>query len=146
MTRKSWMLIGLMLALAIAYAVFFTNWFRPRTIKIYHLTRPRGYALRTRRNVPTPPITFGLESVYRLTEIEAVPLAAWETNHDVLPIWHLISDSNSVPVKSFVYGQRIRGMRPATPGTRPQPLRTNVLYRLFVTAGKAKGQHDFELK
>jgi len=63
----------------------------------------------------------------------------------VSPVWHLISDSNSVPVKVFSYGQGIRGMKPAVAGSRAQPLETNVAYRLLVTAGKAKGQHDFEI-
>ena len=145
MTRKSWILIGFALALAIAYAVFFTNWFKPGAIKIYHLTRPTGFAMRTRRDAPAPPITFGLEGSYKLTEIKAVPLAEWQTNQHALPIWHLVSDSNSVPVKFFVYGQRIRGMKPAVPGARPQPLQPNVACRLFVTAGKARGRHDFEI-
>jgi hypothetical protein len=37
-------------------------------------------------------------------------------------------------------------MRPAIKGVRPEPLETNVTYRLLVTAGKIKGEHDFELK
>jgi hypothetical protein len=51
-----------------------------------------------------------------------------------------------VPVKSFFYGQFIGGMKPAIKGVRPEPLETNVTYRLFLTAGKIKGEHDFELK
>ncbi len=139
------MLVGLLFALAIAYAVFFMNWFKPAIIKIYHLTRPVGYAMRARRDDPAPPLTFGLEGSYQLTEVKVVVLAEWQTNRHVLPVWDLVSDSNSVPVKFFAYGQRIRGMRPALPGTRPQLLQTNVAYRLFVTAGKARGQHDFEI-
>jgi hypothetical protein len=145
MTRKSWMLIGLALVLAVVYAVFFANWFKPGIIRIYHLRRPTGFAMRTRRDAPVPPLTFGLEGSFKLTEIEAVPLAEWQTNRHVLPVWHLISDSNSVPVQSFIYGQGIRGMKPAMPGAKPQPLQANVVYRLLVTAGKARGQHDFEM-
>lgn len=145
MTQKSWMLVALMLALAVAYAVYFTNWFKPATIKIYDLARPLGAAMQRRRDAPPPPLTFGLEGSYRLTEIKAVSLAAWQTNHNVLPVWHLISASNSVPVKFFRYGQSIRGMKPAIPGTRPEPLQTNVAYRLFVSAGRAGGWHDFEI-
>jgi hypothetical protein len=145
MTGKSLMLIGLALALAIVYAVFFANWFKPETIKIYHLTRPSGYAMQTRRDAPAPPITFGLEGEHKLTEIQAVPLAAWQADQGTLPVWHLVSDSNSVPVQSFVYGQSIRGMKPAVPGAKAQPLQDNVTYRLFVTAGKARGWHDFKI-
>jgi hypothetical protein len=145
MTRKSRVLIGFAIALAIVYAVFFAHWFKPGTITIYHLTRPSGRAMQTRRDGPAPPITFDLQGEYKLTEIKAVPLAAWQTNQDALPAWHLISDSNSVPVESFAYGRPIRGMRPAVPGARAQPLEPNVVYRLLVAAGKARGQHDFKI-
>jgi hypothetical protein len=70
----------------------------------------------------------------------------WQTNQNVMPVWHLIFNSNSAPVKIFVYGQRIRGMKSEVPGAHAEPLQPDVTYRLFVTAGKAKGQHDFEVK
>src|ERR1700690_3396223 len=103
MTRKSRMLIGFALALAISYAVFFAPWFKPGTINIFHVTRPSGYAMQTRRNGPAPPITFNLQGVYKLTEIKVVSLAAWQTNQNTLPVWHLDADSGSEPVQSFVY-------------------------------------------
>jgi len=31
------------------------------------------------------------------------------------------------------------------PGAEPQPIQPNVAYRLFVTAGRARGQHDFKI-
>jgi heat shock protein HspQ len=145
MTRKSWMLIGFALALAVLYAAFFAHWLKPGTIAIYHVTRPSGYAMQTRREVPAPPITFGLERDYELTEIKAVSLAEWQTNHNVLPVWHLVADADPAPVKTFVYGQHLHGMKPAVPGAQPQPLQPNVVYRLFLTAGRARGQHDFKL-
>jgi hypothetical protein len=46
----------------------------------------------------------------------------------------------------FTYGQRLRGLKPEVAGAHALPLETNVTYRLFVTAGKAHGQHDFEIK
>jgi hypothetical protein len=145
MTRKSRMLIGFALALTVVYAVFFAHWFKPGTITIYHVTRPSGRAMQTRRAGPAPPITFNLQGDYKLTEIKVVLLAAWQTNQNALPVWHLISDSNSVPVDSFAYGRRIRGMKPAVPGATALPLEPNVAYRLFVAAGKTRGQHDFKV-
>ena len=138
------MLVGLALVLTMAYAVFFAHWFKPGTIKIYHVTRPSGYAMQTRRETPAPPLTFGLQGDYKLTEIKVVSLAEWQTNQNTLPVWHLVSDSSSVPVASFVYGRPIHGMQPAPPGTQAQPLQPNVTYRLFVIAGKSRGQHDFK--
>jgi hypothetical protein len=90
-------------------------------------------------------ISFGFDHPLRLKELSVVPLLDWETNHFAQPLWHLISESNSVPVRYFVYGSRIRGMKPAVPGLDPEPLTTNVVYRLFVTAGKIHGQHDFQV-
>jgi hypothetical protein len=144
MTKKNWLLLALALVLGAVYIRYFTDWFRPQTIHIAHTTRN----LRSRSqpaNAP-PPLNFGLNQQYNLTEITVVPLALWQTNRNVPPVWHLISDSNSVPVKVFSYGQGIRGMKSAVAGSRAQPLETNVAYRLFVIAGKAKGQHDFEIK
>ena len=34
---------------------------------------------------------------------------------------------------------------PAVLGAQPQPLQPNVVYRLFVAAGRATGQHDFKM-
>jgi hypothetical protein len=146
MTRKNWILVVGLLGLVIVYACFFTKAFKPQVIQIHHTTRPRGMIMRTRRAPAAAPLTFGLDGRYQLTEIKAVPLAGWRTNQNILPVWHLVSDSNSVPVNTFVYGQRIPGMQPAVAGARAQPLLTNVVYRLFVTAGNIKGQHDFEIR
>jgi len=59
------------------------------------------------------------------------------------PIWHLVSDSNSVPTKDLVYGIPVRGMRPSVKGATPDPLEPGEKYRLLIEAGSLKGQHDF---
>ncbi len=144
MTKKNWLLIAAAIALMAVYVVYFTDLFRPKTIRIFYTTRnlmgqrgPQASAL--------PNLTFGLNTAFKLTEVRVVPLAEWQTNQQVLPVWHLVSDSNSVPVKMFHYGWRIPGMKPAVSGKRADPLESNVVYRIFVAAGKLKGQHDFEL-
>ncbi|HUA67487.1 MAG TPA: hypothetical protein VMA13_02970 [Candidatus Saccharimonadales bacterium] len=147
MEKKQWILVSVAVLLAGIYVCFFTAWFRPQTIQIFSVTRPERNARIGARvkaaNKDTAIVTFGLNEPYRLTEIKVVPLAKWETNHDALPLWHLISDSNSVPVKAFPYGAMLRGMKPAIARTWPQPLEPNVTYRLFVSAGSHKGEHDF---
>lgn len=147
MTKKNLLLVVVAVALAAVYVVWFTNWFRPQTLAIYHTSRVlhRNFR-RPQRGDALPTMIFGVSRPVRLTDLKVVPLAAFETNHDVLPVWHLISDSNSAPVKTFIYGQWIGGMRPAIKGVRPEPLKTNVTYRLFLTAEHIKGEHDFELK
>jgi len=148
MTKKNWLLLVTLVVLAGVYVFYFTDWFKPKIIHISHTSRALGarFANRVAANPEMVPITFGVEPQCQPTEIIVVPLAAWETNQNTLPLWHLVASSNAAPIKMFVYGQRIRGLKPEVPGAHAQPLEPNVTYRLFVTAGKAKGQHDFEIK
>ena len=144
MTKNNILLVCVVIALGAVYVIFFSNWFTPKTIQIYHTNRNlrsapvQGNAL--------PNLMFGMRPSSRLTEVKVVSVAALETNKDALPVWHLISDSNSIPLKFFFYGQHIAGMRPAIKGVGCEALDTNVTYRMFLTAGRIKGEHDFELK
>jgi hypothetical protein len=144
MTKQNWFLVGIAVALLAAYVVFFTDWFQPQTVKVFHTSRNMRPKLTREGTMPN--LVFGLNRQLKLTRIKLVPLAEFQTNSRVLPLWHLVSDSNSVPVKSFFYGQHIRGLKPFVPGARAQPLAANVAYRLFVEAGDIKGEHDIELK
>jgi hypothetical protein len=143
MTKKSWILVFCALVLAVVYVCFFTDWFKPTTIQISHTARP--IPSRSSRNTMTVAVAFDLAQNYRLTEIKIVPLAEWQTNHSVLPLWHLVSNPKSAPIRFFPYGQNIDGMKPAIPGAQPKPLETDVVYRLFLFAGSVKGQHDFRI-
>jgi hypothetical protein len=86
---------------------------------------------------------FFLDRQLKLTTVKVVPVSDIETNKFPQPVWHLISDSNSVPVREFNYGVPLGGMRPAMKETAPEPLEPGVSYRLFVEAGSQKAQHDF---
>jgi hypothetical protein len=148
MTKKNWLMTIVLIVLAGVYIFYFTDWFKPKIIQISSTSRAFG-----RRPGSTGgagpamvPITFSLEPECRPTEIKVVPLAAWQTNQNILPVWHLVYSSNAAPVKMFFYGQRLRGLKPEVSGARAGPLQPDVTYRLFLTAGKAKGQHDFEVK
>jgi hypothetical protein len=131
MTRRQWFLVGFALVLAAVYVCFFTNWFQHKDIRISSTSRTA--------------LTFGLDREYRLTEVKVVPLAAWQTNPAVMPVWHLTGDRKSEPVKFFLYGENIPGMKTFVPGAIPAPLENNVTYRLFVSAGSTRGQHDFQI-
>jgi len=148
MNKKNWLMVIGLLVLAGVYVFYFTDWFKPKIVHIAHTSRALGqrFGGNTGVNPAALSITFSLEPPCKLTEIKVVPLAAWQTNQNTLPVWHLVAGSNSAPVKIFGYGQRIRGLKPEVPGAQPEPLQPNVTYRLFVTAGKATGQHDFVLK
>ena len=148
MTKKNWLLVIILMVLSGIYVFYFTDWFKPKTIHISHTsraTRPR-HGKKLDDQPATVPVTFGVEPECRLTEITVVPLAAWQTNRNALPVWHLVASSNSVAIKMFTYGQRLRGLEPAVPGTRAGSLQPGVTYRLFVAAGDAKGEHDFTAK
>jgi hypothetical protein len=143
MNKKNFILIAIALVLAGVYAVYFTDWFQPKTIHISHTSRPMRSGGRT--GAAANRLFFGLGNYYSLTEIKVVPLAALQTNKLAQPVWHLVSDEGSDDMDHFFYGEKINGMDPAVEGARPETLQPGVTYRLFVTAGKTKGQHDFHI-
>ncbi|HEY4416911.1 MAG TPA: hypothetical protein VGO57_14575 [Verrucomicrobiae bacterium] len=143
MTKKNWLYLTVLLALAAVYVVFFTDWFKPQTVQIFHTVREAHFRRRPGHNTPT--LLFGLSRPLKITDIKIVPLADYEKNPDTLPVWHLISDSNSVPIHDFAYGQKIRGMKAAVRGSEAGELDTNLVYRIFVVAGKVTGHEDFHL-
>jgi hypothetical protein len=152
MTRKNWFLIAVALALAGVYVFYFTDWFKPKIIHITSINarnagfnRRANFASANATDSPTVPVIFKLGQPCKLTEIKVVVLDEWQTNKNVLPLWHLVANTNSVPINQpFNYGQNIRGMKPVVPGAHTQPLHPGVKYRFFVTDGSAKGQHDFQ--
>ncbi len=145
MTKKNLCLLVLLAGLAVLYAACFTDWFKPKTLAINYKVSRLPQRLQ-RKDAPPFLLLFIFNARLTFNEIKVVPLEGYKTNRNVLPLWHLVSDSNSVPLKTFPYGQLIHGMRPAITGVRAEPLETNVTYRLFVTAGQFKGERDFELK
>jgi hypothetical protein len=145
MTKNNWMLAILAVVLATVYVIYFTDWFRPKTVTLFHTYRDLGVRA-ARQQGALPALRFSSNRQLQYTEIKVVSCADMATNKNPFALWHLISETNSVPVKWFFYGQWIGGMHPAVKGTHPQVLETNVMYRLLITAGKITGQHDFELK
>jgi len=146
---KNFILVGCVFALAVVYAFYFTDWFQPKTIHISSTSRPVRSVRSFRAAQPASPETtelfFRLNDEYELTEIKVVSLAALKTNKLAQPVWHLIGDPSSDSIDLFVYGQKIDGMNPAVEGTRAEPLQPGVMYRIFLTAGKIKGQLDFHI-
>jgi hypothetical protein len=130
-----------------AYAVFFTDWFASENIRIVHTLRPYTPQKRGRKSTfdqPGNTVSFALDRKCKLTEVKVIPVADIATNKYPHPIWHLVSESNSVPLKGFVYGMSISGMHPAVPGSLADPLEPNVPYRLFVKTRDLNGEHEFK--
>jgi hypothetical protein len=114
--------------------------FAKDAIHIQHRSRPARPGT-TRSAVE--PIFFAFGRSLKLTSLKVIPVREIETNKYPHPIWHLVSDSNSVPIEDLSYGIEIPGMRPAVKGATCDPLEPGVTYRLLIEAGKLKAKHDF---
>lgn len=123
------------------------DWFASETIQISHRLSPwmqNNKRPGARANDLGMPVTFTLNGFQKLTSVRVYETAKIETNQFAVPVWRIVSDSNSVPISSFNYGSGIRGMRPEAKGVRPEPLQPGVNYRLFVVTDQdVKAQHDF---
>jgi hypothetical protein len=143
MTNKTWFLIAVAIVLGGIYAFSFTDWINVPAIQIIKSDRP----LRNPRfQLPVHPIAFTFDGRYALTSLQIFEANALATNKHAKPIWHLVakSRSRSEPVKGFVYGLPIRGMRPAVTNAPLVLLEPEVPYRLVVQAGRARGQLNFK--
>ena len=121
------------------------DWFASEPIQISHRVSPwlasrgRGPGDTRRGN----PVVFSFDKYHRFSSIKVFVAADMTNNKYPHAIWDLVSESNSVPMASFVYGSRISGMRPAVKGTWADPLQPGVKYRLVVEIGDRQAQHDF---
>jgi hypothetical protein len=134
--------------LAATYVYFFTDWFNQETIQIIPQVRPTR-ASKIPHDPKSPavyPVSFLLRGKYKLTSVKVVAAEESATNKYARALWHLISDSNSVPTKSFEYGQAIKGMKPAVPSAVPDALEPDIPYVLVIEAGKIKGRTNFFTK
>jgi hypothetical protein len=151
MTRKDIFLVVLVAALGGMYVGYFTDWFRPKVMRIEHSARPlrEAWTGDGKRVDPTGKqvnnVTFALHKDYRLTSVRVVPAAEAQTNKAAHTLWHLISKAGSPPVNGFAYGQPIPGMTSSVPGFVTEPLEPGVQYRLLVEAGPVKGTNDFSI-
>jgi hypothetical protein len=140
MSKKNIFLVALVVVLAGLYVVYFTDWFRPKFIRIEHTVRSVSAGGRELNNV-----TFSLHKDYRLTSLKVVSSAEYQTNDHTAALWHLVAEKGSTPVKGFAYGFAIPGMTPFVAGTEPYPLKSGVNYRLLLEARSVKGEHEFAI-
>jgi hypothetical protein len=147
MTTKQWMLIILAIMLG-AFSLYLNrDSFAKDNIQVYHRSRPARFVMGgSTADSELESVMFGFDRQLKLTSLKMVPIDALKTNKYAHPVWELVSDSNSVPVKDFTYGMDIGGMRPPIEGLTPEPLEPGVPYRLLVQAGKQKITHDFTLQ
>ena len=140
------MLVAAALLLGTLSIYFNRDWFAKDHIQIFDRSRPaRGplAASRLGKNTAINPIVFGFDRDLQLTSLKVIPVPEIETNKYPHPIWELVTESNSVPIKEFGYDAPIRGMHPRVKGTEADPLQPGVKYRLLIEAGPQKAEHDF---
>src|SRR6266850_4282710 len=105
--------------------------------------QPRDWMAKRFKDSPSNPVIFLLNRELRLTSVKVLLASAVETNRYTVPIWNLTSASNSVPVKDFIYGMNIPGMKPSVKGAVADPLEPGVRYRVQIQAGSLEAEHDF---
>jgi hypothetical protein len=148
MTKKGIALSIVAVVLAVNYVIFFTDWFRRPTIEIIPQVRP-GRASGIPRETyqrPVCPVLFMLDRPYRLTSIKVVVTDDLRTNRYPTPLWHVVSDSESPPLETFMYGERVKNMKPSRPRARPEYLQPDVKYTLLLEAGRVKGRTNFHTR
>ena len=144
MTRNNYLMIAVLGGLVVLYAIYFADWFRPKTFKVSHVVR--NLRAGPARPGMMPSLIFVMGREMQLKDVRLFVDDDFKTNKYPVSLWHLVSDSNSIPLESFFYGQYIRGMRPDIKGERARDLETNVMYRLIVKEGKFTGEHEFKLE
>jgi hypothetical protein len=152
---RHWMLALVAVALGVAYAVFFTDWFRHPSFEIVAQVRPSMPSDRAakRNNLGTlpqseasMPVSFAFSDKFRINEIKVIEADDSRTNATPQVMWHLISDSASEPTKALIYGQRVKGMKPILPHAQAQPLQPDVTYQMLVQAGRYHGEVNFKTR
>jgi hypothetical protein len=142
MRWKPWLFAIFAGLLGTACLYLLTDWLTPKHIQIIAESRPGWGSVQRVRS----PVSFLLNGSYRLTRVRVVPLPLDKAASAQNPVWELSSSSNSLPVQGFSYGQRLRGMKASDSLRQPSPLVPSTSYRLFVEAGREKGQVDFTVR
>ena len=138
MNNRSIFLVALAIVLGATYGYFFTDWFKKKQIQISFRTFP-GRAVKS----DVEPIMFLLDKQYKLTSIKVVASDGLTTNKLPHVLWHLISETNAVPVTDFGYGERLKGMKPSVSKIVAEKLVPEAKYRIIVDAGKVHGEREF---
>lgn len=147
MSKNLIALLVVLVLLGTGYA-WMNDWFRKPGIQIIPQVRPNRVSQIPRSDeTAVYPVSFALDGKYNLTSVKVVSAEELKSKKYPEALWHLISDSNSIPTKSFLYGQKIQGMKPSVPRGKPQPLQPNTPYVLLIeAAGRIKGQTNFLTK
>lgn len=141
MQKREIMWIAVLLGIIGAYYHFFGGRFAGKPMAIHASLRPNQ-----RGDAAVYPVYFTLNDDFKLTSLKVVPLENGQINPATMPVWNLVSDSNSAPTRAFFYGQHIKGMKAALANVQPDPLTPGVVYRILLSAGKLTAALDFRTR
>jgi len=152
MNRKLIVQLALIIGL-IGVAIYLSkDWFAPRDIQVMTTVRlnrvPERAQERLGPAVKKQPFTlvFALNQRCELTSVKVVNAAEFATNKFAHPLWQLVAESRSSPVKSFTYGVPIRGMKPPVKGATAEVLVKGVEYKLLIETPAQKAEHVFTVQ
>ena len=140
MTKKPIIVVTLILLIGAVCLYVNRDWFSKPPIQISH--RFHAFGGRFDNGGGVAPLMFEFNRSLKLTSIQVVA-AGGASGTNVL--WHMVSDSNSVPTRGFLYGMKVPGMRPWLKGSIAAQLDPDQKYRLLIKAGSVHAEHDFDL-
>lgn len=138
MSKKNIILFLVLISLGALYIVYFTELFQKPVISIS--ARPRVSRGTTGA---ANSVSFSFDRRCELTEVKVISAAEFATNKYARAYWHLISETNSAPVKGLLYGETLKGMKPKIPKMKAEPLISGETYRLIIRTENHSGQVDF---
>ena len=134
-------LIGVVAVMAVIWVWFFSGLRDHHEMIVFH-----------RQDNSRNLLVFNMDRDYMLKRIELCPID--EDGETLDPLWRLKPGmpenadperEKLVPIDTFRYPQRIRGMVKDTEG-RPPKLKIGVPYRLTIIAKGGRAEYDFEIK
>ena len=151
MEKKQRLLLLLVVPVLAVLLYLSRDWFATENIQIASTIRPNRLPERQQKrlgpavNARPYTVSFFFNRKCELKSVKVVKVHEFETNRFAHPLWELISDSNSVPVKTITYGVPVRRMRPPVKGAQADMLEQNVPYRLLLKTADQEASYDFTL-
>jgi hypothetical protein len=140
MNSRIGLLSGIAAVLALVFVTFFTDWFKPRPIRL----SCRFFVADKNSTTGPSRVVFYVYPALSVSSLKVVSEAEAATNQRPHALWHLTSTAGSPPVTDFSYGEALPGMKlfAAQP---PEALAAGGNYRLIVESGKKRGELKFQV-
>lgn len=139
MSRKTWILVTVLILLGTGYAYRFTDWFSPPKIQVDVVTRPSG---RPGRDPESLPVLFMLDRDYPIRGVRVVAVSNVPPAEVGKTVWEVRGAEKPGEARGFEYGDAFPGTKTLTP---PQKLVPDGVYRLELESGRYKGQREFRV-